>query len=138
MPAVVVDASVWVGRYLEQDANHLVSYQWLKGHFRAGGVVIAPMILLAELAGWVARRTGDRELAHKSYQHLLELPNFRVVPDDRLLGSVAAKLAADLALRGADAVYVALAQTLGLTLVTWDVQQRERGARAVSIAVPAV
>jgi predicted nucleic acid-binding protein len=37
-------------------------------------------------------------------------------------------VAANVALRGSDALYVALATKLDLPLVTWDKQQRERGA----------
>ncbi|TAK33203.1 MAG: PIN domain-containing protein [Chloroflexota bacterium] len=136
MSTVIVDASVWVSRYVEEDTHHRISQLYLERHFRSGGIVVAPVILLAQLAGPVARQTGDRTLAHDAYRKLLKLPTFRVVPIDHRIGVAAAKLAADLGLRGADAVYIALAQALNITLITWDEQQRERGAAAAATVMP--
>jgi predicted nucleic acid-binding protein len=45
-------------------------------------------------------------------------------------------VAADLGLRGADAVYVALAHQLGLTLVTWDREQLTRTASMIVSRTP--
>jgi predicted nucleic acid-binding protein len=39
-------------------------------------------------------------------------------------------------MRGADAVYIAAAATLGLPLVTWDVEQRERAREVIDVFVP--
>jgi predicted nucleic acid-binding protein len=39
-------------------------------------------------------------------------------------------------LRGADAVYVALARRLGMPLVTWDAEQRERAKPVVRVVTP--
>jgi predicted nucleic acid-binding protein len=59
-----------------------------------------------------------------------------VLPDgalwDAALGAAAAR-----SLRGADAVYVALADLLDLPLVTWDREQRERAGRRVRVITPA-
>jgi predicted nucleic acid-binding protein len=41
---------------------------------------------------------------------------------------LAARVSASTGLKGADAVFVALAAWLDLPLVTWDRQQRERGS----------
>ncbi|MEZ4530021.1 MAG: hypothetical protein R2855_03235 [Thermomicrobiales bacterium] len=43
------------------------------------------------------------------------------------LGLLAADIARHASIRGSDAVFLALAATLDLPLVTWDKQQRERG-----------
>lgn len=61
---------------------------------------------------------------------LQELPNLTLVALDDALAEVAATIAADRALRGADAVYVAVAQRYGTTLVSLDHEQRERAARS--------
>jgi len=45
-------------------------------------------------------------------------------------------LAADLSLRGADALYVALSYHLKVPLVTWDRQQRERAGERVAVHTP--
>ncbi len=53
---------------------------------------------------------------------------FHIQAIDRDFARFSAQVAAHSAIRGADAVYVALAAMLDLPLVTWDRQQPERGA----------
>lgn len=48
----------------------------------------------------------------------------------------AARLAATYRMRGADAVYVAVAQEIGTTLITWDAEMLSRGAQAVAVMTP--
>ena len=60
-----------------------------------------------------------------------------MVPLDGALADVAARLAAASRLRGADAVYAAVAQQYGTTLITLDRQQLERLPPVVRTARPA-
>jgi predicted nucleic acid-binding protein len=57
---------------------------------------------------------------------------------DEGLGRLAAELAASLRLRGADAVYVAVASVTGERLVTWDREVVSRAARAVDAGFPEI
>ena len=67
-------------------------------------------------------------------QYLLEqLPNSRLVAIDPHLARHAALLAGEHRLRGSDSFYVALAQQLGFSLVTWDREQAERGSAATPV-----
>ena len=45
-------------------------------------------------------------------------------------------MAIELQLRGADAIYVALAAQIGIPLITWDREQFERGAQRVITRQP--
>ncbi|MGH2587327.1 MAG: type II toxin-antitoxin system VapC family toxin [Dehalococcoidia bacterium] len=132
----VIDASVWVSRFVPQDKFHASSRRWLATHVAAGGLLVSPVLLLAEVAGAVSRRTGDPRLAQRVLETLVRVPALRIVPVDAGLGRAAADLAADLALRGADALYVAVAQALGLPFITWDEDQRERAGRVVAAFSP--
>ena len=60
---MVVDASVVVSALVSHDAHHEVSRRWLARHVEGGGLVIAPALLLPEVAGAIARRTGEPRLA---------------------------------------------------------------------------
>ncbi|MSQ13676.1 MAG: hypothetical protein EXR47_06065 [Dehalococcoidia bacterium] len=60
-----------------------------------------------------------------------------LVAVERDLGQEAANVASTLRLRGADAVYVALARRLGMPLVTWDREQRGRVAPTICTMTPA-
>ena len=133
---MVVDASVVVSRLVPHDVHHAASRAWLARHVADGGLVIAPMLLLPEVAGAVARRTGAPRLARGAVEAVLRLPGLRLVPLDDGLARSAAGLAGRLRLRGADAIYIAVAATLHVPLVTWDVEQRERATRIVEVLAP--
>lgn len=133
---MVVDASVVVSRLVPHDTHHEASRQWLRGHVARGGVVVAPVLLLPEVAGAVARRTGRPQLARRAVEAVLRLPGLRLVPVDAVLARAGARLASQLRVRGADAVYIAAAAELGLALVTWDAEQRDRAARVVQVLAP--
>lgn len=133
---MVVDASVVVSHLVPHDVNHAASRAWLTRHVSDGGLLIAPALLLAEIAGAVARRTGAPRLAQRAVDAVLRLPALRLVPVDDALARRAATLAGRLRLRGADAVYIATAAALGQPLVTWDAEQRERAARLIEVMAP--
>jgi predicted nucleic acid-binding protein len=133
---MVIDASVWVSRLVPQDTNHVATRDWLERHIRSGNLTASPTLALAEVAGAVARRTAKARLGTRAVSSLLALPGLRLIAVDRRLSVTAARLAAELALRGADAVYVAAALDLGVPLVSWDVEQRERGRRVVRVQTP--
>ena len=133
---MVVDASVVVSRLVPHDVHHAASRAWLSRHVTDGGLVIAPALLLPEVSGAVARRTGSPRLARRAVEAVLRLPGLRLVPVDDVLARTAAGLAARLRLRGADAVYIAAATTLRLPLMTWDAEQRERAARIIEVSAP--
>jgi len=133
---MVVDASVVVSRLVPHDLHHAASQAWLARHVADGGLVIAPALLLPEVAGAVARRTGASRLARDAVEAVLNLPGLRLVPVDDALARVAAGLAGRLRLRGADAVYIAAAATLRVPLVTWDTEQRERAIRVIEVLAP--
>jgi predicted nucleic acid-binding protein len=133
---MVVDASVLVSQLVPHDVHHAASRAWLTRHITDGGLVIAPALLLPEIASAVSRRTGEPELAQRAVEALARLPGFRLVPVDDRLADAAATLAGRLRLRGADAVYIATAAILRLPLCTWDVEQRERAVRVVEVVSP--
>jgi predicted nucleic acid-binding protein len=132
----VVDASIMVAVLHTPDAFHEVSRQWLERHLNAGGTLVAPNLLLSEVAGVISRETQKPNLGHQAVRWLQSLPELTLLSIDAALSSQAAEIAASLGLRGADAQYVALAIQQGLPLVTWDRQQRERGRQRVDAQQP--
>ena len=133
----VVDASVWVSRLVSADVHHPLGQTWLETFVGSGGQCGAPALLLAEVAGAISPRTTEARLGQAVLQMLLRLPALRVVSVEQRLGMTAAQLAADLGLRGADAVYVGLAQQLKVLLITWDQEQLDRTSKIITARQPA-
>lgn len=98
--------------------------------------VVSPTLLLVEIAPAVARVFDDpvrgRELAAADR----DLPGQEWISMDPSFAEKAWAVAADHRLRGADAVYVAVARRAGSSLVTRDRQQLERCPGAVTAVRP--
>ncbi len=133
---VVVDASVWVSRFVAGDVHHTVCARWLGERVSQGQPIVAPAIVLMEVAGAVSIQTGKFGLAHQAVEGMLQLSLLRLVALDASFAEIAARLAADLMLRGADAAYVAVAYQLGIPLVTLDSEQRKRAGRSIKVDAP--
>ena len=133
---IVIDASVWVSHLITQEVHHSVSRRWLTAIVNRGEIIAAPALVLAEVAGAIARRTGDTNLGHKALNHILSTPELRLVYTDSELGLLAAQLAADQHLRGSDALYVAVAYHLGIPLVSWDQEQIDRVTDLIKAYTP--
>jgi predicted nucleic acid-binding protein len=129
----VLDASVWVARLVPQDEFYPRIKAWMAAQRAREGQFVSPSLLLTEVAGAISRRT-TAPLGHQAIQQLQLLPGLRLIEMDHTLIKEAAALAADLGLRGADSVYVAVARQLGLPLLTFDADQKERAKKEVDIA----
>jgi predicted nucleic acid-binding protein len=133
MNFIVADASLWVARLVPQDAFYAPVRNWMDTRRAEKIEFLAPALLLAEVAGAIARRTGEVNLASRALEYLEHLPGLRMVEMDHALLDEAAHLAAELGLRGADSTYVAVAHRLSIPLATLDSDQRERAAKRVAI-----
>ena len=94
---------------------------------RAKGVlIIVPTLVLVEVAGAVSRTRQQPGRAQSFAAALGGLPDIRLVPLDASLAQLALQLAAQHGLRGADAVYAAVALQSNSTLITLDNEQLTR------------
>ena len=132
----VTDASVWVSRFLNDDAFHAASLRWLTEMIADERAVVAPASMLAEVAGAIARRTGKTQMGYEVVQRIRRVPSLQLVAIDPDLGNYAAEIASSYRLRGADAIYVAVAHRLQLPLVSWDREQLERAASLIRTSSP--
>ena len=133
---VITDASVWVSFFVAADVNYVASRNWIDSHTRASGMLVAPSILLTEVAAALSRRLGRPQLALQVVGSLSRLNLLRIVQMDGQLRTGATDIAANYRLRGADAIYVAAARQLGITLLTWDTEQLTRPASIITAVTP--
>ena len=122
---VVLDASVWISRTIVTDRNHTASRLWIARHLRAKNVFVVPTLFELEVAAAISRVTKDPILARRQVSQLRKLNTqgvMRFVPLLADLMQDAIGLSIDFRLRAADAIYAALAQRLGVNLVTFDAE----------------
>ncbi len=117
---VAVDASAWVSRILASDDNHEAASAWLDKHIADGGSLVAPELLVVEVAAAIGRQTGRAAMARQFAHRLYDLPIMSLVPTDTTLLKQSADMAASLRLRAGDAIYAAVAAQLDVPLVAFD------------------
>jgi predicted nucleic acid-binding protein len=132
-----IDASVYARDFDVRDPEH-ATCRALLARLAADAIpVIVPLLLLAEISATISRERHDPITARLTVDAIRAQPHLRLVPLDDALAQEAAELAANYALRGADAVYVAIARRYGCILVSLDREQRERPAAIVTTRTPA-
>ena len=132
-----VDASVWVNGFDQRESGHETSRQLLELLREQAIAIFEPMLVLAEVAGAISRTRQDPARAEAFALTLGQLPNVTILPLDEALGQQALALAAQHGLRGADAVYAAVAQQAGCTLISFDNEHlTTRLSSVISVQTP--
>ncbi|MBP1464371.1 type II toxin-antitoxin system VapC family toxin [Candidatus Chloroploca sp. M-50] len=131
-----LDANIFVRDASPNDPEHATCHALMAHLYQRMTTIIVPFLVLPEIAGALSRSFRDPMRARLEVDLLRDLRHIQFVPLDAAITYEAAELAADRALRGADAVYVAVARRYGCALVTLDREQRERAALVVRALTP--
>lgn len=133
-----VDASVWVNGFDQREPGHESSRELLEVLRARGLPIIEPMLVLAEVAGAIGRTRQDASGAQAFATALSQLPTVTMLPIDAAIGQRALELAAQHGLRGADAVYAAVALHAGCILISLDNEHLTRLAGVVTVQTPQI
>ena len=76
---IEIDASVWISFLVQQDVNHPITQPWLTRVLTSGEIIVAPILLLSEVGGAIARRLDRSEWGEKAVRQLLSVPTLRLV-----------------------------------------------------------
>jgi predicted nucleic acid-binding protein len=132
----VLDASVCVAIFNDREPGHPTAMAWLAAAGLEEEPIVAPVILLAEVGAALARAGIDERSTMDVIDILRSRRLLELFPVDEKLAARAAAIASAHHIRGADAIYIALADQLAIPLITFDRQQLERGAQAVATRPP--
>jgi predicted nucleic acid-binding protein len=130
-----IDTSVFVNAVEPLEANHADSRRLLSAIRTRRLPMYEPTLVLAEVAGTVSR-LRDSTRAARLAAILQRLPQLHLVVLDHALAQRAASLAGIHRLRGADAVYAAVAQTHQTILVSRDREHLTRLATIIPVQHP--
>lgn len=134
---LTLDANVQVAAYLLNEPHRIPSRRFLDFALLQDVPFFCPVLILPECAAAVARATGSASEAATVLDNVRCLPTMRLIALDEPLAIRAAEIAAACRLRGADAVYVAVAERFSTTLITWDTEMLERAPAVVPTLSPA-
>ena len=132
-----IDASVFISAARMEEVHHLVSVDFLALLRRQQPLVFSPSIILAECSAAIARRTGNPIAAQDLVGVVKNFVGMNLVQVSVPIAERAAQIAAAQRLRGADSIYVAVAEESVATLITWDNEMLQRSPAVVSTITPA-
>jgi predicted nucleic acid-binding protein len=119
----VLDASVIVALFNSEEPHHEACRNWFVRATNANEPLVAPVVMLAEVAAAISRGAGNPARAQETVDLLVQHSPFELTPVSLTLAEQAATLALTYRIRGGDALYVALAHQLDQPLITLDEQQ---------------
>lgn len=132
-----IDANVFLRTLAAHQPDHGTCRTLLNQLQARATPIIVPRLLLNELAAGVRRTTGDAIRARVFAELWRTAPHLQFLPLDAPLEQAATEIAADYGLRGADAIYVAVARQYSCTLVTLDHEIERRAGSIVTVQSPA-
>lgn len=132
-----VDASVWVNGFDQREAGHETSRHFLDALRARKLPVIVPNLVLIEVAAAISRTRRNTVQAEAFASALGRLPHVSVRTLDEARALQAVNLASKHGLRGADAVYAAVAIEAGSTLVSLDGEHLTRLVAVMTVLTPA-
>ena len=133
---LTVDASVFVAASRVDEEHYLTSRRFLQQVRSRRCTVFCPTLVLPECAAAIARPTSDPALAEALVSLIETFPGLQLVPLDLPMARHAVRVARDYRLRGADSVYVSVAEVFDSELVAWDAEMLTRGAAVVTTMTP--
>ena len=133
---LTVDASVFVAAARVEESHYSTSRQFLLQARSHDATLLCPALILPECATAIARPTGDAALAKELVDLIEGFPGIQLIPLEVHLARQAVQAATNHHLRGADSVYVAVADAFDAVLITWDAEMLGRGSKAVRTVTP--
>jgi predicted nucleic acid-binding protein len=132
-----IDTSVWVNGSDTLEAGYDISRRVLTVVGQRAIPIIAPTLLLPEIAGAISCTRANPTLGARFARQVAALPNLSLIDLTASLAAQALALAAQRSLRGADSVYAAVAVQHSTTLISLDNEHLTRLTGIVTVLTPA-
>jgi predicted nucleic acid-binding protein len=119
----VIDSCVFVSAFCNKDPNHENGKKILEEIIEGKIEAVIPTIAMPEVCGVIRRITGSVEMANEVKKELEDLINSGLLKIEELTKrrmKEASEIAIRLGVKGADAIFISLAQELSAELVTFD------------------
>ncbi len=131
-----IDASVFVSAARVSEVVHPASLEFLLVLADSTEDVFCPTLVLPECQAAIARRSNDPNLTQQTIARIEAFPRLHWLQLTRFRARRAGILAAEFRLRGADSVYVQVAEETGSALITWDSEMLDRASTVVPTITP--
>jgi predicted nucleic acid-binding protein len=130
---LTLDSSVLVAALRKNEKKHSESLRLLQQIKEGKYTAIEPYSVLIEVVAAIRRRTNSRDLAEKVKMDFLNIGNLIFVDIDSTLAENAATTAAQIGIRGMDAIVIQTAIEYSASLVSLDNEMLEKAKPVVKI-----
>jgi predicted nucleic acid-binding protein len=131
-----IDASIYVNSCDQRETGHAESRRLIAELAARSLRVALPTLAPVEIAGAISRTRTDAGFGDRFARAVVAATNVVLLSLDRRLAQRAQALAAQRSLRGADAVYAAVALHTGGTLISRDTEHHSRLVGLVTVLTP--
>lgn len=133
---LTIDANVWVGALDVRDPLSENCRSCLLTVAENSASLYSPLLLPVEVASALGRKTRDARHGRSAARWVRGFCGHLWQPLSEETAEVAERFAATLFLRGADAVYVAVAHLSDAVLLTYDAEVIDRASQTVRVMTP--
>jgi predicted nucleic acid-binding protein len=138
MTTATIDASVFIASLRPKEPAYAESLACLQEIQKNAVEVICPTLVLPECAAAIIRPTQDQQLASEIIHKVSNFPLMHLISLTQMLADRSAEISIECRLRGADAIYVAVAEFYSTQLISLDQEMLERGKQLVTTVTPKV
>ena len=133
--SLVLDTSMLVAAALSQEDGHPGAAALMAALDAEGAVILVPALLIPELMG-ALRRTRYPPARVRQQVRAFRSTHVTILPLDTRLADQAGEIALLHAVKGSDSVFLALARSLAVPLVTLNREQIDRAPADVEVFTP--
>lgn len=133
---LTIDASVLVSALTSAEVEHRESLRFIESLRSSNCLLVLPTLVRPEIAGAITRITGNPDAGRRAARLAFLPAPATFVQLDEKLAHEAADVAASARLRGADAVYAAVARRFDTVLVTLDREMKHKLPRSIACRLP--
>ena len=133
---LTIDANVWIGALDVRDPLSATCRACLLKAAEKSATLYSPLLLPIEVAATIGRKTRDARHGRSASRWVRGFRGHLWQPLSEEVAEIAERFAATLFLRGADAVYVAVAHLSDAILLTYDAEVIERTSGTIRVMTP--
>ncbi len=124
-----LDSSVIISSLRTNEEQHSEAFRLVQEIIFTNWIAVMPISVLVEVVGGIRRRAGSTSEARKVQKELLAAENFVFVPITDMRALAAADIAAEISVRGMDALVIQIANEFDAELVTFDAEMKRRASK---------
>ncbi|OGW02542.1 MAG: hypothetical protein A2Z59_07715 [Nitrospinae bacterium RIFCSPLOWO2_02_39_17] len=130
---LILDSSVFVAALRKDEKSYPEALRLFQQIKDGKHIAIEPYSVLVEVVAAIRRRTNSNLLANRVKNDFLNIGSLVFVDIDSTIAEKAADLAADIGVRGMDAIVIQVAREYNAPMVSMDMEMVEKAKQVVEI-----